>query len=138
MKINIAALLFFLLAPFFTFGQTVKLEQKARQSLDQYQQLYQFDAQQKEQVLDLQLEYFTKEAQLFELKSTNYERYLTKRAHLKSVKNRSMYRLLNDRQQKIYLREQKKQAEQAAALKARLKKEGADAATIKKALLELE
>jgi len=103
-----------------------------------YHQIYQFSELQQTQVLDIQEEYFEKVLSLDALKNTDYDRYLLKKDNLQSVCDRSIYKLLNDQQRNIYAQQQKKRAKQEAELKARLKKEGASMAEIKRALLELE
>lgn len=133
-------IVFLLLAatPLSLFSQSSLVKQKAKSTMMAYHQIYQFSELQQTQVLDIQEEYFEKVLSLDALKNTDYDRYLLKKDNLQSVCDRSIYKLLNDQQRNIYAQQQKKRAKQEAELKARLKKEGASMAEIKRALLELE
>lgn len=133
----IITFLFCLLTPFFLFSQNQSVKQDYRQSLDRYQQLYQFNKVQKKEFSKLQKEFQKKDAQLANLKNTDYDRYLIKRDHLKKVTDKSIYNILDEKQQAIYRQQQEIKTKKEIELKSRLKKEGASPEAIKRALLEL-
>ncbi len=134
----IITFLFCLSAPLILFSQNNIWKKEAKQVLKSYHQVYQFDNSQKNQFLELQQEYLSKEASLSAIKTTDYDRYLVKRQQLKTTTEKSMLRFLNDRQLSVYQKQQEIKAQKETELKAKLKKEGASVEEIKRALLEME
>ncbi len=129
---------FLLLTPFMLHSQADQNQLKVPQLLEEHQRLFQFDAQQQKQVLELQQEFLEKEAQLAALKNGDYERYLHKLFSLRNTMEGSLYRLLNQQQRKTFEGKQKERAEKESRLRSKLQKQGADAVAIKEALLRLE
>jgi hypothetical protein len=133
-------LFFFLLSiciPLLAFTQSSAVTLQAEQALASYQSTYQLNSDQRAQMLDIQQQYFQKEAQLSELKTKDMDRYLSKVITLRKVTESSIFQLLNEQQQAIFSRKQEERTQKQTALRKKLNKAGASQIEIKKALLEL-
>lgn len=118
-------------------SQSNAIKHQAEQALAVYHQNYQLNTEQQAQVLELQQQHFQKEAQLAELKNKDFDRYITKKVTLRKMTESSIFKLLDEKQQAIFLKKQQERTQKEAALRVKLQKQGAGKAEIKKALLDL-